>query len=171
LTDESSPPEPKRSFRRYYLIVATVLLISIVVGVIILIMFNNTQAYYGPGPVEINVIPNKLVFAQGEDVNLTIYVNNPQDWLVPYPLEISYQISRDNQFVDGYTLNVNPPPGAISTFPARSTTNWESYVWDRKTKPPGGNRTQVSPGEYTFTASFSGLVTYGEAGNCTFEIR
>ena len=80
MTDESCQPEPKKLSRRYYLIVATVLLISIVVGVVIFMMFNNIEAYYGPGPVEIDVIPNKLVFAQGEDVNLTIYVNNPQDW-------------------------------------------------------------------------------------------
>ena len=170
MTDESSQPEPKKLYRRYYLIVVTVLLISIVVGVVIFMMFNNIEAYYGPGPVEIDVIPNKLVFAQGEDISLTIYVDNPQDWPVPYPLEVTYQIDRNGNLVDGYTVFAEPPPGRISTFPAHSRTLWETYVWNQKIGT-GNNRTQVLPGNYTFTVSFGQIVDHGHGGNCTFEIR
>ena len=170
MTDESSQPKPKKQSIRFYLIVATVLLIAAVVGAVAFFLFNNIQTYYGPGPIEIEVISNKLVFAQSEDISLTIYVDNLQDWPVPYPLEVTYQIDRNGNFVDGYTVFAEPPPGRISTFPAHSRTLWETYVWNQKIGT-GNNRTQVLPGNYTFTVSFGQIVDHGHGGNCTFEIR
>jgi hypothetical protein len=161
--------EHKKKSRLFYLVlVAAVLLIAVIVGVVIFEFFNIGNTRYGPGPVEIEVTTDKSFYLQGEEVNFTITVNNPQDWPVPHPLQISYQIERNDKFVDGVTIMVTP--AGSPTFPAHSRTLYDTYVWDQKTGP-GSKRTQVPLGNYTFSVSFGRPVDYGSGGNCTFEIR
>ena len=164
-----SQTNPKKKSRRFYLVlVAAVLLIAVIVSAVILEFFNIGNTRYGPGPVEIEATTDKSFYLQGEEVNFTITVNNPQDWPVSHPLQISYQIERNDKFVDGVTIMVTPADAPA--FPAHSGTLYDTYVWDQKTGI-GNNRTQVPLGNYTFTVSFGGPVDYGGGGNCTFEIQ
>ena len=132
LTSAGKQIEPKKRSKRFYaILVAAILTLAIMVGVVIFELSNVGQTSYGPGPVDIEVIADKPFFLQGEEVNFTMHVNNPQDWPVPYPLQITYQIERDNHSVDGVTIFVNPAPGSISTFPAHSRTLYDTYVWTK----------------------------------------
>jgi len=115
-------------------------------------------------------LADKPFYMQGEEVRFSIQVNNQQNWQVEYPSELSYAITQDGHFVDGFKLFVDPPPGAVSTFPAHSTKLYDTYVWDQKTGT-GDNQTLVQPGNYMFSVSFRGSVNYGDSGNCTIEIR
>jgi hypothetical protein len=130
--------------------------------------FNIGNIRYGPGPVEIELTTDKPFYLQGEEVNFTITVNNPQDWPVPYPNVINYQIERNDQIVDDVTAQVTL--AGSPTFPAHSRTLYDTYVWDQKAGL-GNNRTQVPLGNYTLNVSFGGPVDYGIGGNYTFEIR
>jgi hypothetical protein len=145
-------------------------LIAVIVGVVIFEMSNINQTIYGPGPVEIEVVSDKPIYMQGEEVNFTIYVTNPQNWSVPEPLGVIYRISRNDSEVFGgdkhISFGVNPPP----SFPAHSRKLYETRVWDGKVGT-SDNRTLAPPGIYTFTVAFDGPVDYGDSGNCTFEIR
>jgi hypothetical protein len=171
LTGAGKQVEPKKRSRRFYVILtATILTLAIIIGVIIFEWSNLGQTSYGPGPVDIEVTADKPFYLQGEEVRFLVYVNNQQNWPVPYPLEVAYQIERDGHFVDGVTVNITPPY-SIPTFPAQSKTLYSlPCVWNQK-EGLGGNQTQVQSGNYTLSVSFSGPVDYGDGGNCTIEIR
>ena len=168
---ESPQAKPRRR-RRYYVILATAILLPSIIGILAFELYAANQNSYGPGPVEIEVAFDKAFYLQGEEVYFSIYVNNQQDWKVPRPSGITYQIKENDSFIDGYTVYSEFPPGPIPTFPARSRTLYNTYIWDQKTGPVG-NRTQVQPGNYTFTVIFenNGLIEYGHGGNCIFEIQ
>ena len=170
MSSAESQTEPKKKSRRFYLVLAAaVLLIVVILSVAFLSLFNMGQTNYGPGPVEIEVISDKPFYLQGEEVNFTIYVTNPQNWSVPKPTSVTYEINRNGSEVfhgNAQIRYVYPPP----SFPAHSRELYETYVWDGKVGP-GVNRTLAPPGIYTFTGAFDGPVDYGNSGNCTFEIR
>jgi hypothetical protein len=147
-------------------LVASALLV-VLVGVVIFHMYDQTN--YGPGPVTIEVTPEKPSYAPGEEINFTIYINNPHDWPVPIPWEISYKVRNGSGVVSDVTVMAEPPPGPVSTYPPNSRT-FAYYVWNQKTTE-NKTLTLVSPGNYTFAVAFNGLVDYGEEGNCTFEIK
>ena len=156
--------EPKKRSRRFHLVLALTLLL---IAIIFIADFMG-QTSYGLGPVDIEVTPDKQVYLQGEEVNFTIYLNNPQDWPVPYPNGEGYAIEKDGLFIDGYGGHIDYLAGGIPAFPAnsRTVTKWQ---WDQKMLL-NGTRVQVQSGIYTFTVSLSGY-GYEESGNCTFEIR
>jgi hypothetical protein len=164
LNGSAPQTEPKKRSRRLYLVLTAALLLII----IILIADFLGQTSYGPGPVDIEVTPDKQIYLQGEEVNFAVYVNNPQDWPVPYPNGEGYAIEKDGLYIDGYGGHIDYPAGGIPTFPAnsRTLTKWQ---WDQKMLL-NGTRVQVQPGNYTLTFSISGY-GYSESSNCTFEIR
>jgi hypothetical protein len=150
--------EPKKRSRRFYVILTVAILtLAIIIGVVIFEWSNLGQTSYGPGPVEIEVKADKPFYLQGEDVNFTIYVNNPQDWPVLYPSMVDYRI--ENGCLTKQITLASPIP----LFPAQSRTLYDTYFWDQKVPAP--------PGNYTLNFSFGGPVDYGSGGNCTFEIR
>jgi hypothetical protein len=132
-------------------------------------MFNNSQTYYGPGPVEIEVATEKPSYHQGEEVYFVIYVTNPQDWPVPYPNFAGYQIQKEGALIDSGTgVNVDYPANG-PTFPAHSTTPYHPYLlWNQK-MDINGTHVQVQPGNYTLEVTLGGY-GYDNIGNCTFEI-
>jgi hypothetical protein len=120
--------------------------------------FNIGNIRYGPGPVEIELTTDKPFYLQGEEVNFTITVNNPQDWPVPYPNVVEYRIGNQSvwQFM---TL-----PLLVPLFPAHSGTLYATCSVTPLFGP-------MPLGNYTLNVSFSGPVDWGSGGNCTFEIR
>jgi hypothetical protein len=159
-----SQTEPKKKSRRFYVVlVAAVLLIAVIVGVVILELSSIGNTRYGPGPVEIEVTPDKPSYLQGEEVQFSICVNNEQNWRVIYPNTVTYRIGED------WALTIEGDYGSfVEYFPAHSRTLYRTYVWNQ---PIGENSTLAQPGNYTFIVSFEGPVNYGNSGNCTFEIR
>jgi hypothetical protein len=171
LTDTGKKAEPKKRSRRFYLVlVAAVLLIAVTVGVVIFEFSNIGKTRDGPGPVYIDeVTTGKPYYSQGEEVNFTVTVNNPQDWPVRYPGFVAYSIEKDGLVIEesGLSIDYAMP---IPTFPAHSITSYSpNLLWNQKTGP-WDNRTQVPLGNYTVTISISGP-SYDDNGNCTFEIR
>jgi hypothetical protein len=157
----------KRSTRLYLVIVAVILLIVIIITAVFL-----NQPSYGPGPVYIEVASDKQVYLQGEEVNFTIYVNNPHDWNIPQPNSVSYIIEKDGVYVasigGGQITYVEPLP----MFSPNTKTRYQELLmpWDQKTHL-NGNLVQVQPGNYTLIVTFDGAVDYGDSGNSTFEIQ
>ena len=154
------------------ILAAVVLSAALIVGVFVFELSNMSNvenASYGSGPVDIEVTSDKPVYLQGEQVNFTIYVNNPQNWSVPEPDGVTYEMNRTGTFVSGSTRLIDFG-GPHFLFPAHSRTLYEARVWDGKVGS-AENRTFAPPGTYTYTVSFGGLVDYGSGGNCTFEIR
>jgi len=147
--------EPKKRSRRFYVILtAAILTLAIIIGVVIFEWSNLGQTSYGPGPVDIEVTTDKLFYLQGEEVNFTVTVNNPQDWPVQYPNVVEYRIGNES-LTKQITL-ASPVP----SFPAQSRMLYDTYFWG-----------PAPPGNYTLNVSFGGPVDYGSGGNCTFEIR
>lgn len=165
--------KPTKRHRRFYLIlIVAVLTLAIIIGIALFLLgIGNTN--YGPGPVNIEVTTDKPFYMQGEEVNFTIYVNNPHDWPVEYPWLVEYIIEKDFLDIDGVSVNIDFAPGRITTFPSHSRTlygnmwHWDQKMYVNKTF----TREQVQLGNYTLTVSFDGRVDYGDSGNCTFEIK
>ncbi len=148
---------PKHSRLFYAVPAATAIL------VVVLLAFWYFTSLTGPGPVIIEITSDKRLYSQGENVVFNVYVKNEHSWRVPKPNQVNYRIGED-----GVSLNINLLPG--QTFPAFSRTFYDDYVWDQKTGP-GGNRTQLPPGNYTLRVSFGGPTNYGNEATCTVEIR
>jgi hypothetical protein len=132
--------------------------------------FNLGNIRYGPGPVEIKVTTDKPYYLQGEEVNFTITVNNPQNWPVRYPGFVGTTIENEGLSISSPSVFLDyamPEP----TFPAHSRTlyNPPHLSWNQ-TMDLNGTAVQVPPGNYTLTVSLSGP-GYDESNNCTFEIR
>ncbi len=48
----------------------------------------------GNGPVELQIVStNQTVYSRSEQFRLQIYVYNPHDWAVPYPLFVTFSES------------------------------------------------------------------------------
>ena len=170
LNKRDSQTEPKKKSRRFYLsLIAAVLLLAVIVGVVIFELSNIGQTNQGPGPIDIEVVADKPFYLRGEQVSFTIYVNNPQNWSVPEPLGVSYEMNRNGDFVFGVSKNINFGDKQPS-FPPHSRTLYETRVWDGKVGP-SDNRTLAPTGSYTYTVAFDGPVDYGNSGNCTLEVR
>ncbi len=173
-TSVGSQIEFKKRSRRFCLIlIITVFSIAIITGVIVFELSNAGQTSYGPGPVDIEVTTDKPFYLAGEEVYFTVYVNNSQNWPVPFPFYPGYSVDRDGVNIAGGGVHITyemPMP----TFPANSRTlfNCSAYHWNQKMYL---NETfpleQAPPGNYTLTVYFEGEVDYGEASKCTFEIR
>jgi hypothetical protein len=173
LTGVGSQIEPKKRFRRFYtVLLAAVLLIATVVGVAIFEFSNIGNIHDGPGPVYIDeVTTGKPYYFQGEEVNFTITVNNPQDWPVGYPGYVEYLIEKDGLWIAQGGVNIDyamPNP----KFPAHSRTAYSErdLTWNQEMDVSDGSRAQAPPGNYTLTVSLYGP-SYDPKGNCTFEIR
>ena len=155
--------EPVKKSKRVYAIIVAALLIVAALSVAVYAL--TSPAPTGPGPVKIEITTDKTSYVQGEQVHFSVYVNNTQNWRVPKPFTISFQIgnySSQTVCID-YT---NPPP----TFPAHSRTFFFSHDWNPQTGS-GNNHTFVEPGFYTLTVTLDGSVDYGGPANCTFEIK
>jgi hypothetical protein len=124
----------------------------LVLGVIVLafgvIAFTSPT---GGGPVEIQISTDKLSYAPDEQVHFSIYINNPHDWRVPYPLSISYQIGT---FSEGKILL------DARLFSPHSRTLLDTYSWSMR-----------QPGNYTLTITLRGEVDYGKPANYTVNIK
>lgn len=159
--------KPKRKTRFYLVLAVVALLIAIISIVVFLGLF---QTSYGPGPVDIEVTTEKAVYLQGEEVYFVIYVNNSQNWPVPYPNSVGYIIEKEGRFISGTTACIDYAAGRVPTFPAHSRTLYNPpLLWNQK-MDLNGTFVQVEPGNYTVSISFSGF-GYSNSGNCTLKIR
>jgi len=166
-----SQTQPKKKRRRLYIVLtAAILTLSLILSTIIFELHTANQTSYGPGPVEIEVTTDKPIYLQGEMVNFTIYVYNPFDWKVPHPHGVTFQIEENNTFVQSSSMAIDFPPDALPTFSPHSKVFYYNYSWNQKART-NDKLTLVQPGNYTFSVTFRGLVTYGEGNRCIFEIR
>jgi len=155
--------ELKKKFKRIYAIVIIVVLLVVALSYAVYTL--TYVAPTGPGPVEIEVVTDKPSYLQGEQVHFSIYVNNTQNWNVPKPSTVSFQI--ENYSSQTVCIDyVNPPP----TFAAHSRTLFFNDEWNQETGT-GINRTLVQSDNYTLTVTLGGPVDYGAPANCTFEIK
>ncbi len=168
MNGESSQTEPKKRSRRFYIILsAAVLLLAVIIGAAIFEFYSANQTTPGPGPVDVEVVPDKLSYVQGEEITFEIYVSNPQDWPVEYPYSIRYVIEKDGHAVLGEDEYASYPPDVVPKFSAHSRTSF-SWNWNQKAYL-NGTLAQVEPGNYTLTVSFNVLGS-SNSGNCTFAI-
>jgi len=172
LKGSATQTKPTKRSRRFYLVLAAAFLLSvIIISAVFLSFFMMSQTSYGPGPVDIEVTADKPFYLQGEEVNFIIYVNNPQEWPVPYPYSVLYIVEKDGVYVaslgGGQIDYAAPSP----KFPPNSKTLYGDFLmpWNQK-MDLNETRVQVQLGNYTLTVSLSGY-GYDESGNCTFEIR
>lgn len=161
LASVSPAVEPKKNRRRIYAIILVVVLLAVVLGYLAFEVF-----YLGSGPVYIEVVPDKPFYMQGEEIRLSIYINNQRDRPVPYPESVVLYI-RD---LDYYMYSAPGAPPGLSSIPPHHKTIYYVHIWDQKVEVDG-NRTQVPPSNYTITVSFEGQFNFGEGTNCTIEIR
>ncbi len=130
--------------------------IALIVGVIVLallsVAFTPPPASTGPGPVEIEITTDKLSYLPDEKMHFSVYVHNPQDWAVPYPTGILFEIGTAGSAgsVASYKL----------TFPAQSKTFLKNFTWSER-----------QPGIYTLTVTLRGDVDYGNPGNLTVNVE
>jgi hypothetical protein len=144
---------------RLYIIAAISLILMLILVFLIFAFFFST----GPGPVEIEVKADKPFYLQGEKITFSIYVNNKQNWRVLYPSNIAYSMSG----VVTPSIFSDYAAGSIPSFPAHSTTLYDTFVWDQKM----ADRNLAQSGNYTLVVTLTGPVNYGNGGNCTIEIR
>jgi hypothetical protein len=147
LADSYSSGEPKKkpSWRFAIVLAAVVLFASVVI-----ISHEFTKVKIGPGPVDIEIVPDKPYYVQGENVNFSIYISNPHDWNVEYPWKKTYTLGNDTHIVD---MELSPD---LPSFPAHSRVLYDTSLWT-----PKHSSILANPGNYTFTVTLGGRVDYG----------
>jgi len=155
--------------RRFHVILAVAILLIIIAGVIVVNWYTN-QNRYGPGPVDMEVTLDKPFYLPNENVTISIYVKNPQDWPVPQPSYQWYRIEKDGIGYGGYGLHIDFASDKISTFPPHTKTLYTTIGWNQKTGLVS-NRTLVEPGNYTLTVTLTGYGYDVDSGNITIQIR
>jgi len=171
MTNEEPPTKPKKRTNRFYKVLAiTIILLAIILGVVIFELSDIYQNSYGSGPVEIGVTTDKPFYLQGEEINFTIYVNNPYDWKIPHPHEVTYRIEGKDNFTQSSTKFVDFPSSSVPTFSPHTRIFYSTYTWNQKVQA-NNNIKLAQPGNYTFSVTFSGLVAYGNGDSCVFEVR
>jgi hypothetical protein len=112
----------------------------------------------GAGPVEIEIASQiKATYSPSEQFRLQIYVDNPHDWAVPYPLSVTFSLPPVGDFSNvPANINVKYPP-----LPAHSKTLFSSpTIW-----------APTIPGNYTLTISLQGSVNYGQPVKCSIVVE
>ena len=99
--------EPKKKFKRIYAIVIIVVLLVVALSYAVYTL--TYVAPTGPGPVEIEVVTDKPSYLQSEQVHFSIYVNNTQNWNVPKPSTVSFQIENYSSQTVCYRLRLSSP--------------------------------------------------------------
>jgi hypothetical protein len=155
--------------KRFHVILAAAILLVGVTGAFAVNWYTN-QNRYGAGSVDMEVTFDKPFYLQNENVTISIYVINPQDWPVPKPNFLGYAIQKDGIGYDGYGLHINFASDHIPTFPPHTTTLYTTIEWDQKTGM-ASNRTLVEPGNYSLTVTLSGYGYDVDSGNLTIQIR
>lgn len=153
-----------KSRKKTLLVLSTILLIAIIIVISYALL---TVPNSGPGIVEIQVTTDKQSYIQGENVTFTIYVNNPNDWQVPKPNSIVYNITdAQGHMVSGALPNILYI-ASDAYFPPRQQTLLGSHIWNQLNM----SNTIVPPGDYTLTVTFGEATDgYGQPGNRTITI-
>jgi hypothetical protein len=155
-------PQPAKKSKRIYVVI--IVAVFIIAALSFTAYSLTAPGPTGPGPIKIEIMSDKPVYLQGEQAHFSIYINNTQNWRIPKPTTISFQI--ENYSSKTVCIDyVNPPP----TFPAHSREFFYDYNWNQQTG--GSNSKQVEPGYYTLTVTLEGSVNYGAPAKYTFEIK
>lgn len=165
----NSQTEPGKKSRRFYIILGATILLTVLIASIVAFQLSNiNQTNYGPGPIVIEVTADKPSYSKSEEINFTIYVNNPQDWPVLEPLRVTYRMEKDGGEI--FEADVDILVGDYTpSFPPHSRTLYTTRVWDQKLGSDS-NFTNAEAGNYSFKVLFL-PAEYSNGGNCTFEIR
>ena len=139
-----------RRGRVYFVIFLLVIILEFFVLASLVIVFA-TNPPSGGGPVEIQITSDNTSYLSNEQIHFSIYVNNPHNWRIPHPSDISYQIDT---FYSGKGIN------DYSFFPPHSRTLIDTYSWS-----------DVTPGNYALTVTLRGSVNYGQSANFTVTIK
>ncbi len=166
MVDNNSTAKHPGRRRRNYAIILFVVLLAAMIGAYCFLQWSFN--YYGPGPVEIELVPDKPFYLQGENITVSIYVNNEQNWPVPFPTTLIYPLTDGNTTMGNklYIDYAAPPP----TFPAHSRTLYRAMSWNEMSASLPAFM-QKTPGNYTFTVRFEGSVDYGNGSRCIIEIQ
>ena len=165
-TDWLATIEKKRKLLFRIKLAVAIIITVLVIGFVGFYINATTPSFYGPGPIEITISPNKPYFLEGENVTFTITVINNQSWPVTYPLSEKVNIQKDGVEYEGSGLQIDYPI-KIPTFPAKASTPL-SWTWFESNK---GNQTiPHQRGNYSISFYISG-VDYSAVAYCTFEVR
>lgn len=157
--------EKKRKRKRRIKITAAIIAVGIVIGFVALYLTNGPN-YFGPGPIEITISPDKPYFLQGETINFTVTIINNQSWPITHPVQESVKIIKNGTTHENYDMHADYPP-RIPTYPA-NTNSTAQWTWIKSIKEI--NPTPLDVGNYTFNYKISGI-GYVASANCTFEIK
>lgn len=138
-------------------ILAVVFLAVVFASVAYLYVEPPNPVREGDGPVEIEIVSNQTVYSPSEQFRLQVYVDNPHDWAVPYPLSVSFSLPPVGDF-SNVPANINekyPPLAAHSKTLFTSPTIWAPS----------------NPGNYTLTVSLRGSVNYGQPVSCSIVVE
>ncbi len=165
------PPylRPERSKRFYITVAAAITAVAIILtGAFILTNLHpaHQKSYYGPGPIEIKVQPDKPFFVVGELVNFTVTVVNNQNWPVASPSFQGTIIEKDGVRIGGGGMHIDYPPNR-PTYPANAST---PYTWTWYPNRQNNQTVPHEPGNYALTYHLEGF-GYDATANCTFELR
>jgi hypothetical protein len=100
-----------------YSIILFVVLLAAVIGAYCFLQWSFN--YYGLGPIEIELLPDKPFYLQGENVTVSIYVSNAQNWPVPFPTTLIYSLTDGNTTMPNkvYIDYAAPPPDFSCSLP------------------------------------------------------
>jgi hypothetical protein len=151
MTFHSAHVSPKKKHRRFY------------VAILLAVLVFSPLAYYffyvGTGQVDLEVITEKSVYTQGEDITFQVYAINQYYWRVSHSGSASWGIEdiiMTGQFGDFAS-------GWLPSYPMLSKTPVQTFTWNQKLS----NNSLALPGNYTFFYS----MTNGPTGKCTIEIK
>jgi hypothetical protein len=146
----------------YISVIACVLLLA---GTVLTVAFAPLPA--PTDPVEVDVTTNQPSYAQGEQVQISVYANNTHNWAVASPTSIIYLIRGQGLYIERTDFFSHSPLVAHSKIPLQSKTWYQTHGWT----PKNENNNFVSPGNYTITVYFNGVGINGPTANCSITIK
>jgi hypothetical protein len=157
-------PKRKKSRRFYLAFVVIILLLAVTLSLIIGTYYAN-QNNFGPGPIDLEVKPDKPYFLRNEQANFTFLLINNQSWPVTKPLLQETNITKDGILLENTDLHTNFAD--VPTIPANSSTQLY-WTWRG---PQRDNQTLThEAGNYTLTVRLEGF-GYDVTSGCIFEIK
>ena len=66
------------------------------VSFVAIYVFTSPKTIVGNGPIEIQIVATKPSYTPETQGQFQIYINNPQNWSVPYPTSVWYRIGSLN---------------------------------------------------------------------------
>ncbi len=163
---DEEPYFKRHSGRRRNITLVIAVALGVVLGLAGWVYYETRPSVFGPGPIEIQVTPDKQYFLVGEEPTFTIMVFNNQTWPVAYPDEENTHVYNSTADFGYATMNINR--GVHTSTFSPNSSNPLHWTWFESKQ---NNQTiPHQPGNYTLVFGIRGF-GYDASSNCTFEIR